>query len=100
MTNGELSLVRCSDWDVKGNTPDPKGWLFNVTQNTPDGSIEKTLPADAVLFVPYMTKKRNEPWKGISPLQASPLTAKIAAALEEKITAGPKCKYGTPFDGR
>ena len=84
VTNGELSLVRCSDWDVKGNTPDPKGWLFNVTQNTPDGSIEKTLPADAVLFVPYMTKK-HEPWKGISPLQASPLTAKIAAALEEKI---------------
>ena len=84
VTNGELSLVRCSDWDVKGNTPDPKGWLFNVTQNTPDGSIEKTLPADAVLFVPYMTKK-HEHWKGVSPLQASPLTSKVAATLEEKI---------------
>ena len=84
VTDGELSLVRCSDWDVKGNSPDPRGWIFNVTQNTPDGSIEKTLPYDAVLFLTYSTK-RNEPWQGISPLQASPLTAKIAASLETKI---------------
>ena len=78
---GRLRLLRASDWDVRGEEPDPASWSYRATMAAPSGSPSLYLPSAAVLHVRWGASERT-PWRGRSPLSLAAETARLMAGSE------------------
>ena len=77
-----LVLVEAGAIDVQGQGADPDSWIYNLDLPAPDGHLTGYYGADAVLHFKWSVD-RNEPWRGVGPLQAGWATADLAASLTE-----------------
>ena len=80
---GRVSVIPASTVSVTGG-PDPSTWRYELTLAGPSGSTTRRLPADRVLHLTY-AKAAAQPWKGISPIEASGTTKKLLDNLEKRL---------------
>ena len=85
VSNGRLTLTPTASWTVHG-TDDPASWMYRVTLSGPSSTRTITLPGESVLHFRYASHP-STPWAGISPVQLSIDTARVAGLLENA-TAG------------
>lgn len=73
----------CSAVDVTGG-PDEASWRYRVDMPGPSRTTSASRPSTDVLHVRYATA-RATPWRGQSPLAASPATANLAKTIEAQL---------------
>ena len=70
-------------WSITGG-PDRDTWEYDITVSGPSESVTRSLPAQRVMHLQYAYSP-TEPWRGISPLDASATTKTLLTRLEEKL---------------
>ena len=78
-----VRLIPASTVNVTGGS-DPSTWRYELTLAGPSGSTTRRLPADRVLHLFY-AKSAAQPWRGISPIEASGTTKKLLDNLEKRL---------------
>lgn len=78
---GVLSLHRASKWDIRGSSPDPASWLYDLETNVPDGTIKATYSAAQVVHLRLASNPGTD-WIGQAPWQAASISAEALAAIE------------------
>ena len=101
-TEGGLQLLPAVSTDVDG-LADPSTWTYRATLTGPSYTHTwDNLPASDILHFRWAVDPL-EPWRGISPMQASRLTGRAAAELLDALgdeMAGPRTNMlATPVDG-
>ena len=81
--DGDLRLLPASTITVEGG-PSPSSWIYQLTLAGPSETVTRTLSADRVLRL-YYAQSATNPWRGISPIEASGTTKKLLDNLEEKL---------------
>ena len=98
---GEVKLIPCGSWDVRGPWREPS-WFYRVDTFGPSGNDTHFVPSAAVLHVRYAVDSAR-PWYGISPLGWARSTGTLAANLETRLgeEAGSSVGYllPVPADG-
>lgn len=95
-TEDGLTLLPALTATVDGG-PNPRSWSYELTLPGPSETITRTVAADRVLHLTYATSAAN-PWKGISPVEASGTTRKLIDNLEKRLAeeAGESVGYLIP----
>ena len=97
IAGGRIALDPVAEWEVLG------GWRYRVEVLEPPGrSVSRLLPRAGVIHWRWATDPR-EPWRGVSPMAAAALGAKVAANTETRLseeTSGPVAlMLPVPADG-
>ena len=77
-------LTPCLAVDVRGDSPDPREWNYQVTVNTPRGTLHGTYEASRILHW-RCCPLPAAPWRGVSPLRRAPALAALAGAIERSL---------------
>ena len=86
LKGGEVELVPAEDWEVRGDSPDPKKWRVRISQATPSGPIiTKDISYLATLHFRYASSL-NRPWVGIPPWEFAADSATLLAGLERRLS--------------
>ena len=100
---GRIHLIPVGSWDVLGDSPDPATWRYRVQLDGPSKSRTVTRPSAAVIHIRY-SEDPASPWRGISPLARSGLTADLLSSLETRLSqeagAVSALVIPTPTDGQ
>lgn len=84
-TRGVLPyLVQAASWEVFGESLNPRDWNYRLSLPTPNGDIEKIVPAMQVLH-PRMNCSPQQPWKGRSVLEVSSQTSSLLSMIETSL---------------
>lgn len=83
-SGARLRLLRASQTDVWGDSPDPADWWYRLTVTGPRTTRTVTAPAAAVVHVRYATEAHS-PARGLSPLRYASLTGTLTANLEQSL---------------
>ena len=81
--NGAVRLRPAAHWDISGSS-DPSTWRYRLQLGGPTLSETINRPWDSVIHLQYGADAA-QPWQGISPLGFARATARLAAALEERL---------------
>ena len=91
LKGGEVELVPAEDWEVRGDSPDPKKWRVRISQATPSGPIiTKDISYLATLHFKYASSL-NRPWVGIPPWEFAADSATLLAGLERRLGEESSC---------
>ena len=91
LKGGEVELVPAEDWEVRGDSPDPKKWRVRISQATPSGQIiTKDISYLATLHFKYASSL-NRPWVGIPPWEFAADSATLLAGLERRLGEESSC---------
>ncbi len=78
VTEGELRLRPCSDWDVRGDYDD-SAWTYRLSLPGPSRSRTRTkVSASSVIHIRYATDPAK-PWHGYGPVMAAALSGRLSA---------------------
>lgn len=75
-----LALTPAATWNVTGG----RRWRYEATFAGPTRTWTRRLGGDAVLHFRYAVTPAR-PWLGLSPLACSPVTRRLAAAIEDSL---------------
>lgn len=79
-----LTLLPASGATISGG-PNPASWTYELTLSGPSSTLtQRPLSSDAVLHLFYARGARN-PWRGVSPIEASQTTKKLLENLELRL---------------
>ena len=78
-----VRLVQAHSWDVDGGY-DEAGWRYRVELPGPSRTTTRRATGDEVAHCRYASRTA-EPWRGVSPLAATPSTAALATAIEKSL---------------
>lgn len=77
-----LLPVVCSD--IRGDMPDPAGWMYTVDVLTPDKTMQQDVRGSEVVHVRHGISAYR-PWEGRSPVSWARTSAKLGAGLENQL---------------
>lgn len=96
VSGGELQILPVAFWDIRGNSPDPATWVYNLDLHGPSGGYRRTVSGESVLHFRVGANPAT-PWHGQSPLAESRHTAALAATLEERMAQEASIPNGQLF---
>ena len=78
-----LRLTPAASWDISGG-PSPESWTYRVDLSAPGGTVSRVVSGAGVVHVrPYV--EPSAPWRGISPIGAASLTARLLSETESAL---------------
>lgn len=80
---GRVRLIQAATWDVRGGF-DEATWRYRVDLPGPSRVTTRNVPSASVVHARYSTTPA-EPWRGSSPLAATPTTAALALAIDKAL---------------
>ncbi|MCY4658614.1 MAG: phage portal protein [Acidobacteria bacterium] len=80
---GEVRLIPCGSWDVRGPWREPE-WWYRADTFGPSGNATHFVPSGGVLHFRYAVDSAR-PWYGISPLGWARSTGALASNLETRL---------------
>ena len=87
-----VTLTPCASWDVQGGVR-PASWRYKAQLAVPGGTVERNLTAEQVVHIRYAQRPRA-PWRGCSPLAASPDTHALATWIERRLSEESRASTG------
>ena len=81
---GVLNLHRASKWSIRGSSPDPASWIYDLETNVPDGTIKATYSAARVVHLRLASNPGTD-WIGQAPWQSASISAEALAQIERAI---------------
>ena len=83
-STGVLQLHRAHKWDIRGTTPNPDTWVYDLELAVPSGNIKGTYSAPRVLHL-RLASLPGADWNGQAPWQTAAISAEAMGEIERGI---------------
>ena len=83
-STGVLQLHRAHKWDIRGTSPNPATWVYELEINVPSGTIKGTYAAPRVVHL-RLASPPGADWKGQAPWQTASISAEAMSEIERGI---------------
>ncbi|MDE2974562.1 MAG: hypothetical protein OXU64_07575 [Gemmatimonadota bacterium] len=99
----DVRLIPSGSWDVFGDDPEPRGWVYRLQLDGPSGARTVTERHSGIVHVRY-SDDPSRPWRGVGPMVRAGLSAELLSSLETRLRqeAGAPSAYviPSPADGQ
>ena len=83
-STGALLLHRAYKWDIRGTSPNPATWAYDLETAVPSGTIKGTYSAARVLHL-RLASAPGADWHGQAPWQTAAISSEAMAGIERGI---------------
>ena len=83
-STGVLQLHRAHKWDIRGTSPNPATWEYDLEINVPSGTIKGTYTAPRVVHL-RLASLPGADWIGQAPWQTAAISGQAMAEIERGI---------------
>ncbi len=83
-STGGLVLHRAYKWDIRGTSPNPSAWAYDLELAVPSGNIKGTYSAARVLHL-RLASLPGADWNGQAPWQTAAISAEAMGEIERGI---------------